>query len=242
MPNERNKYFDEYLDSIFSQGVTLSPEEFDSNAVEYELQYGRFLPAARDAAILDAGCGPGHFLYFLKKRGYINFAGIDMSPQQIDYCRKHVSEKAVLADIFEYCGEKEGVFDLVVLNDVLEHIPKDKVVLFLSVLRRSLKTGGRLLLRTPNMGNFFSLYARYKDFTHELGFTERSLRQVLWLAGFRDMLIFGPEMVHPRTLKGKAEKAFRDLIWFLLIKLFWHQGYVAPVLMTPLLAASAVKQ
>ncbi len=169
MKNERTKYFDEYLESIFSSGVLLTPEEFERNAAEYDSQYGRFLPSSRDAAILDAGCGTGHFLYFLKKKGYTNFTGIDLSPQQLEYCRKNIWEKAEEADIFEYLRSRSGTFDLVVLNDVLEHIPKDKVVDLLALCRNALTTGGRLLLRTPNMGNFFSLYAQVQGFHTRVG-------------------------------------------------------------------------
>ena len=241
MENKRKEYFDEYMESIFASGVDLTPGGFDSGSEEYEAQYGRFLPPSPDAVILDAGSGAGHFLYFLKKKGYANFTGIDMSPQQVEFCRKNISEHVMLADAFDHLKDKSGVFDLISLNDVLEHIPKDRVVALLSLCRQGLKAGGRLLIKTPNMGNFFSVYARYKDFTHELGFTERSLKQVLWLAGFRDILIFGPEAPGGGTLKGRAQKAFALFIRFALCKLFWYQGYVAPDIMTPLLGASAVK-
>jgi 2-polyprenyl-3-methyl-5-hydroxy-6-metoxy-1,4-benzoquinol methylase len=242
MENERTKYFDEYMDSIFASGVKLTPEEFEQGAGDIEAMYGRFMPAARDAAILDVGSGAGHFLYFLKKKGYSNFTGIDMSPQQVEFCKKNVSDKVVLADAFEYLRDKNEAFALISLNDVIEHIPKEKVVPLLSLLRSSLKPGGQLVLKTPNLGNFFSVYGRYKDFTHETGFTERSLKQVLWLAGFREITIFGPEAPPPGNFKGKVQRQVERGIRFVLGKLYWYQGYVAPEIMTPLLAAAAVKR
>lgn len=241
MDNERKQYFDEYMDSIFASSVKLTPEEFEHGAAEYGSMYGRFMPVQRDAVILDAGSGAGHFLYFLKKQNYTNFIGIDMSPQQVDFCKKNISEKVVLADAFDYLKGKTDTFDLISLNDVLEHIPKEKVIPLLSLLREGLKVGGKLILKTPNLGNFFSLYARYKDFTHEVGFTERSLRQVLWLAGFREITVFGPDAPRARNLKGRLQGALTAFIRFALYKLFWYQDYVAPEIMTPLLAASAVK-
>ncbi len=241
MKNERVKYFDEYMESIFASGTDLTPAGVERGAEEYEALYGHLLPASRDAVILDAGSGAGQFLYFLKKKGYTNFTGIDMSPQQVDFCRKNISENVVLADVFDYLKERHGVFDLISLNDVLEHIPKEKVIPLLSLLRAGLKVGGKLILKTPNLGNFFSVYQRYKDFTHEAGFTERSLRQVLWLAGFREITIFGPGAPRSKNLKRRMQRALELFIRFVLRKLFWYQGYVAPEIMTPLLAASAVK-
>ena len=109
MKNSRSEYFDKYMDSIFASGNELSPEEFELIAADYEALYGQFIPSSCDAAILDAGCGAGHFLYFLKKKGYVNFTGIDISQQQIEFCRKNISENVVLADIFDYLQEKKEV-------------------------------------------------------------------------------------------------------------------------------------
>ena len=241
MENSRDKCFYEYMDSIFGPSNELSPEEFERVAMDYEAQYGQILPPSRDAVILDAGSGAGHFLYFLKKKGYVNFTGVDISHQQIEFCRDNISGNVVLADIFDYLRERIGIFDLISLNDVLEHIPKDKVILLLSLSRQSLRVGGKLILKTPNLGNFFSVYLRYKDFTHESGFTEKSLRQVLWLAGFRDIMIFGPGAQYSKNLKGRLQRPVTLFIRFIIFKLYQHQGYVAPDIMSPLLVAVAVK-
>jgi SAM-dependent methyltransferase len=241
MKNGRDGYFGDYVDSIFSSGADLSAAGMEREAMEYGAQYKGLLPEAKDAAILDAGSGAGHFLLLLKKSGYTNFTGVDVSPQQVEFCRANVSEKVVLADIFEYLKDKPEAFDLVSFNDVLEHFPKEKVVPLLSLAGSSLKVGGKLILRTPNLGNFFSVYARYKDFTHETGFTERSLRQVLWLAGFREISVFGAEGARGKGLKGKAERAVQLSVRYVLRKAFWYQGYVAPEILAPLLGACAVK-
>jgi len=239
--NSQTEYFDEYMDSIFASGNELSPDKFELVASDYEALYGQFLPSSLDAAILDAGCGAGHFLYFLKKKGYVNSTGIDISHQQIEFCRKNISGNVVLADIFDYFQENKDCYDLISLNDVLEHLPKERVHSLLCLARQALNPGGKLILKTPNMGNFFSLYPRYKDFTHESGFTEKSLRQVLWLAGFRDMTIFGPEARYPKNIKGRLQRAVSLFICFVLRKLYQYQGYVAPDIMSPLLVAVAVK-
>ena len=96
------------MDSIFGSSNELSPEEFERVAMDYEAQYGQFLPPSRDAVILDAGSGAGHFLYFLKKKGYVNFTGVDISPQQVEFCRKYISGNVVLADIFDYLQRESG--------------------------------------------------------------------------------------------------------------------------------------
>ena len=47
-----------------------------------------------------------------------------------------------------------------------------------------MKPGGKIFVKTGNMSNPFSLRLRYIDFTHEVGFTEESFVQVLYIAGF----------------------------------------------------------
>ena len=47
----------------------------------------------------------GHFLYFLKKMGYSNFIGIDISSQQVDFVREYITNNVILADGFDFLKE-----------------------------------------------------------------------------------------------------------------------------------------
>jgi len=62
---KREDYFREYFESIFKDSNIFSEKEYEAHCREYEANYGEFLPAQKDAVILDAGCGTGHFLYYL---------------------------------------------------------------------------------------------------------------------------------------------------------------------------------
>src|SRR5687768_12572113 len=53
----------------------------------FRAHYGKFLPASKDAAILDLGCGYGVNLSCLVDMGYVNCHGIDISAEQIEYAR-----------------------------------------------------------------------------------------------------------------------------------------------------------
>ena len=58
-----------------------------------------------------------------------------------------------------------------------------------------LKRGGFLYVKTPNMANpFVNTAGRYIDFTHEVGFTEKSLRQVIEAAGYGRVCIYGTDI------------------------------------------------
>lgn len=241
MEKRREKLFDEYFSSIFGRSNVFSKKEYENAFIQFELNYGTFIPSQKDIKILDIGCGTGHLLYYLEKRGYKNFLGIDISPQQVNFCKENVSKHVGKFDAFEFLKDKKNTYDVVVANDLLEHIPKGKILKFLKLVNEALKSNGIFLMKTPNMGNPFTIYLRYKDFTHEAGFTDMSLYQVLWTAGFRDIQILPFKRYFPRTFKRFIELKLNKIISVIIIKLFQIQGFVAPKILSSLLVGVARK-
>jgi 2-polyprenyl-3-methyl-5-hydroxy-6-metoxy-1,4-benzoquinol methylase len=232
---ENNALYGEYFESIFRHSNYFTKEEYRQHAVDFGNNHGKFLPLDKNAAILDVGCGAGHFLHFLEKKGYVNFLGIDVSQQQVEFCKSNVSPRVENADAFTFLQNKINVYDAITANDFLEHIPKQDIIRLLELINKALKPGGVFIARTPNLGNPFAIFLRYKDFTHEVGFSEMSFYQVLWYAGFRGIKI------EAFIYKSLLEKAASFTIHFLLRKLFWYQGFVAPRILTPVLIGIATK-
>ncbi len=230
---ENDYCYGQYFDSIFQRSNCFSERELRQHSVSFEDNHGRFLPKDKNARILDIGSGGGHFLRFLMKKGYVNFLGIDISEQQVKFCRENVCRNAEKADAFVFLDGCDGSYDAIVANDLLEHIAKRELLVLLRLIHRALKPGGVFISKTPNLGNPFSLFLRYKDFTHETGLTEMSMYQVLWVSGFRDITIA------PLAQRGLKERLISRAISFLLSKLFWHQGFVAPRILSPVLISAA---
>jgi len=241
MDQQKDKLFDEYFSSIFGPSNIFSKKEYENACLHFERNHGEFIPSRNDVKILDIGCGTGHFLYYLEKKGYKNFWGIDISIQQINFCRRNVSKRAEQADAFEFLQNKKNTYDVVVANDLLEHIPKEKMLKFLKLVKEALKKDGIFLLKTPNMGNPFSIFSRYRDFTHEVGFTDKSLYQVLFLAGFRKIRVFPYKRYINHPLKRFIVSRMDRLVCFFITKLLQLQSYVAPRILTPLLFGVAKK-
>jgi 2-polyprenyl-3-methyl-5-hydroxy-6-metoxy-1,4-benzoquinol methylase len=106
----------------------------------------------RDAsglALLDCGCGTGGFLgWAARTHAFSTMAGVDISPEALAIAHETVPEaNLALAPMHELPFAAES-FDLVVLNDVLQHVDEDHVAAGLTELRRVLRPHGRLLLRT----------------------------------------------------------------------------------------------
>ncbi|MBI5682433.1 MAG: class I SAM-dependent methyltransferase [Deltaproteobacteria bacterium] len=237
---DREELFTGYFDSIFASSNLLTPLGYENYAREFDSYYSRFLPERKDSLILDIGCGTGQFLYYLKKKGFENYQGIDVSYSQIEFCKNNVTPNVEVANTFEFLEDKINTYDMISANDVIEHMPKDTIINFLELIYQALKPGGMLLLKLPNMSNPFALNARYRDFTHECGFTEKSIYQVLYVAGFRNINIY-PSLTHDRSIKGLIGKILISIFHRVLRKLFWHQGFTAPEILSSCLVVMAKK-
>jgi 2-polyprenyl-3-methyl-5-hydroxy-6-metoxy-1,4-benzoquinol methylase len=198
-----------------------------------------WLPAEPSARILDLGCGGGEFLEFLGRAGYSRAEGVDVSPEQIERCRARGLDRVTQSeDTSTFLRRHSSTFDAVVMNDVLEHIQKTQCIDMLETIRAALTQGGSIVVKVPNAANVYGLVARYLDFTHELAFTEHSLRQVLLTAGYRDVEVHGIRV--PLRLRAK-----RLLYWSMnrTYEAIHRAAYIAavgsdaPTILTKLLVA-----
>lgn len=237
---DRKRLFEEYFNSIYARSNLFTDKEYENSVIDFDFYYGNFLPPDKDALILDIGCGAGHFLYYLKKKGYSNHLGIDISDSQVEFCRNNITSNVETADAFEFLVSKRNTYSAISANDVIEHIPKEKVISFLKLIYQALMTDGVLLMRLPNMSNPFALDSRYRDFTHECGFTEKSIYQVLYVAGFRDIRIYSSQ-TRGKSVKSHLSWMLVSLVHAVLKKLFWHQGLTAPEILSSRLIVIAKK-
>jgi len=105
------------------------------------------LPAS--PRILDAGCGTGFNLGWLGTRHGDGVTGIDSSASGLGFCRDRGARDLVRADV-SMLPFRPGAFDLITAFDLLSELRDDRErVLTLDEFFRSLKPGGRLLVRVP---------------------------------------------------------------------------------------------
>lgn len=145
-----------------------------------------WLPVDREARILDFGCGWGGLLLQLWCTGYRNLDGVEVSESQFAVAQRQAAGRVrlYLADGQDFLGSASWKYDVVILSDVIEHVPASETQDLLTRIRGGLREGGRIVVRTPNMSSLLASYSRYIDRTHVCGFTEYSLMQFLDGAGF----------------------------------------------------------
>ncbi|UCG53036.1 MAG: class I SAM-dependent methyltransferase [Candidatus Latescibacterota bacterium] len=111
-----------------------------------------FVP--RRARVLEIGCGVGIISRYLQTLD-CRVVGVDLSPKNIEIAKAYVGSDRCefkVIDVMEQTGDLEvcGVFDVVLLPDVIEHIPKDKHGDLFAVIERQLSKSGRILLTFPS--------------------------------------------------------------------------------------------
>ena len=160
----------------------------------FKKNYLKYFPHDKGCKILDVGCGLGSYIVAAKTFGYENVEGVDASQAVIQFCRGE-GLQVTGSQAQEFLMNREGIYDIIMFNDMIEHLNKQEVVDILRLMKKALRKGGKIIIKVVNAANPITGNAsRYIDFTHELGFTEVSLRQVLNAVGFQKVSIKGTDI------------------------------------------------
>ena len=185
----RQRLFDSYYTTHFARFAKSDPEQVRLLHEVYDRTFGPFLPRDPEASILDVGCGTGSMLLFLKKKGFRRVSGVDVSPQQVERSRACGPFQVEVSEGRSYLEGHPGAFDMIFALDIFEHLRKEDVLPMLDAVRSSLRPGGRLAIATVNGAGLTAGRLLYGDFTHELAYTEASLRQLFAATGLETVRV-----------------------------------------------------
>jgi len=139
----------------------------------------RQTPLKPGARILEVGAGTGSNIGLLQRFGTVDAIEPDDAARALATARTGVAVKGGLLP--DGVALEDGAYDLIVLLDVLEHIPGD--VEALAALRGKLAPGGRLLVTVPAMPWLWSAHDAAHH--HQRRYTVRALEAAFDRAGFR---------------------------------------------------------
>jgi 2-polyprenyl-3-methyl-5-hydroxy-6-metoxy-1,4-benzoquinol methylase len=101
----------------------------------------------KELMILEVGSGLGYLVYALNQRGW-KAKGIDISQVAVDQARALYGDHFVRDSIEEYSKYVYSTYDVVILTEVIEHIPN--ITEWLHSIDVLLKPGGEIIITTPN--------------------------------------------------------------------------------------------
>ncbi len=145
--------FKEELDESVIEHLSIKyPKESHAKKDLYARIAGELVPQEPDSlksfTIADIGASGGFFLYECEKLGALkqNLFSFEMSPNYIALTEKYFGYTGVQKNIEDVDGE--GLYDVVTLFDVLEHVcDTDKALV---AIHKTLRPGGKLYLKLPS--------------------------------------------------------------------------------------------
>ncbi len=149
--------------------------------------------------VLDVGCGEGHFAAALLRAG-AEVVAVDVAVEPLRRAReRHPDLDARLVKPEAPLPLEDSSFDVVWAGETIEHVADTAG--WLSELRRVLRSGGLLLLSTPNHGRLSRLWLALRPGEFEKHFDPRSdhlrfytrgsLAALLADFGFEDVAVRG---------------------------------------------------
>ncbi len=133
--------------------------------------------------LLDVGCSIGTFLAIAKKHGFDTY-GIDINKSAVEYA-KNLGLNAEVKDLSSF---KDETFEVIILNDVLEHV--ENPIKMLKDIKRIMKEDGILEISTPNVDSILAKisgrrWLHIKPNEHLYYFSPETLTKILELSGFK---------------------------------------------------------
>jgi len=138
----------------------------------------------KDKVLVDVGCSFGWLEREILKLKPKKIIGIDPEKNALAFARKNVHKAEFIEGSATNIPLLNSTADIVILFDVIEHVPKNKELVVLKEISRILKKGGMLLFSTPNANFWSNLFDIAWYFGHR-HYTEKQVSEFMDKAGFR---------------------------------------------------------
>ncbi len=186
------------------------------------------------SSVLEIGPGFGDFVEYVAEKKVKNIDIVDNDKSLTQFIQKKYKTRHVfLTNKLQSLKRKLDHYDVIMMTQVLEHIPKKAHVSVIRTLVGHLKKNGLLIITVPNIGNPLAIFERYYDYTHELAFTEHSLEQMIDFCGLKHIQIrVQPFNIPPYSLVNIIRIVLQKTL-HVLFKLFYIvNGGVYPHILT----------
>lgn len=185
--------------------------------------------------ILEIGPGKGELLFLLNNNGITNIDIVDNDAAVLSYCKNNYKiNKAIITKTLDISKSLNESYDLIILTQVFEHIPKSSYLNWVRGLYSSLNQGGHIVITVPNGANPLVGTERYGDLQHENIFTIYSFKELMTFSDLKNASyeIKGFE-IPPISLVNIIRIILQKLLHYFFILLMVINGAIYQTLMTP---------
>lgn len=208
MKDWKQRLYDGY---VTTGQANIREEQIISKNPYYDKLIADHLPKNTNLSILDLACGYGKLIYHLKKHGYKNVIGVDISEEQIAAAHRMGITEVKCQDINTFLeNSAPKTYDVIFLMDILEHLEKQEIFDLLDKVNHILTDNGIVVIHVPNGAGVFEMRIRYGDFTHQIAFTSRSMQQILQACKFGEVTSF-----EDKPIIHSLKSFIRYILWLL---------------------------
>ena len=164
-----------------------------------------YIKDVNDKKFLDIGSGSGEIIYFAKKRGF-DVTGIEPHSGYANYCINELS-LPVINQTYENAEIKKNNYDLIHLNEVLEHMRDPLKVL--NDIYSFLKPGGVAFINVPNIELEIHAPNTRFHFAHIFNYNHITIKKIIEKCGFEILNYDTPStsiVAIKNSMKNKVSK------------------------------------
>ncbi|MBT3359501.1 MAG: class I SAM-dependent methyltransferase [Rhodospirillales bacterium] len=160
---------------------------------QYDSEFLAFTNADTGMFVLEIGCGTGIFSRYLQQKGFTNVVCLDLDERLASVLSDLDPFQVVFEDAEAYLDSISGkqTFDLIVMQDVLEHLPLEKTLSMFRAFYSALAPSGRVLIRTPNLSSPWGARLFYGGFDHVTPYSPDRVREIAALTNFQVVRMAG---------------------------------------------------
>ncbi|HTU45275.1 MAG TPA: methyltransferase domain-containing protein [Bryobacteraceae bacterium] len=183
-----------HTDHKYDSLYTSFEDTFRGSREEIKSRQSVYLPllkqhdiGSKQMPILDLGCGRGEWLELLREHD-LHAIGLDSNEAMIELC-KAIDLEVIQGQALPYLGTMpDASVGAVTAFHMVEHMPFDAVMALVDEMLRVLKSGGLLIVETPNPENLLvAAHTFYLDPTHLKPLPSAMLRFFVEARGFCDV-------------------------------------------------------
>jgi 2-polyprenyl-3-methyl-5-hydroxy-6-metoxy-1,4-benzoquinol methylase len=210
-----------------------SPLTFSRKLAYIQHNIGPFFPKKKNAAILEIGPGMGEFIAYANSLQVKNIDVTDLDEGVLKYVRDQFQiRRSFQTGSLAPIEKKLGTYDLVVMIQVLEHIPPAEYSSTIQTLYTHLSPGGHIVIVVPNGNNPLGMVERYGDLQHFNSFTTQSLKDLVALGSLKNAeIIIRGYRIPPFSIINIVRILVQKIVHaFLLLLLIGNGGtYFTPL-------------